>query len=55
MGGRLVRVTRRDLKRLEKITEEAIHPKKPSPGHAVGCPCHRCRMYRDGLKKPSVS
>lgn len=40
-----------DLKRVEEITEEALHPTSPFPGHAEGCPCHRCRMYVVGEMK----
>lgn len=39
-----------DLQRVKEITEEALHPTSPTPGHSLMCPCHRCRMYREGLQ-----
>jgi hypothetical protein len=33
-----------DLQRLHEITEEALNPTTPSPGHPEGCVCHRCRL-----------
>ena len=42
---RMVRL-QQDLRRLEEINEEALNPTTPSPGHAEGCVCHRCRIAR---------
>lgn len=42
-----------DAQRLRELTNEALHPTSPSPGHSEGCPCHRCRMYGEGLSLPS--
>ena len=36
-----------DVLRLKQLTDEAIHPTTPSPGHAAGCVCHRCRIARE--------
>lgn len=35
---------RADVERSKQLTEEAINPKSPAPGHAPRCVCHRCRM-----------
>lgn len=39
-----------DLARLKELSDEALHPTSPTRGHSLMCPCHRCRMYREGLK-----
>jgi hypothetical protein len=34
----------------KRLNEEAIKPKTPVSGHAVGCVCHRCRVYYENKK-----
>lgn len=35
------------LQRTRELTEEALHPTSPAPGHPEGCVCHRCRLFRE--------
>lgn len=39
-----------DITRAEQLTNEALNPTTPAPGHAAGCVCHRCRVVADSKK-----
>lgn len=36
-----------NVRRLQELTQEALHPTSSAPGHAEGCVCHRCRIFRE--------